>query len=128
MFCFLVIDPFVLTHNLGAGLSPTMVRFILSAFEKAREHFGTPRRDIPDNIQQRQRFFFNAMLLNGGYMPPTGRNCNICRKIGHWAKECPYNKANRGQEGKKARKKTQKDKDNKVENNEVEGMKIIVVH
>lgn len=105
-----------------------MATFILSTFEKAREHFGTPRRDIPDNIQQRQRFFFNPMLLNNGCMPPTGRNCNLCGKIGHWAKECPYNKANRGQEGKKARKKTQKDKDNKDENKQVEGIKKIVVH
>ena len=98
-----------------------MVKFIFSTFEKARERFGTPRRDIPEHVPLRQMFFFDIMFLNGGHLPPTGRNCNICGKIGHWAKECPYNKANRGQEGKNRSKKNQKEM-KKVEQNKQEGM------
>ncbi|CAB4006799.1 terminal uridylyltransferase 4-like isoform X1, partial [Paramuricea clavata] len=105
-------DPFVLTHNLGAALTLNMVRFIRSTFERARERFGTARPDIPANGQDRQRFFFDTYFLTNGFMPPTDRNCNVCGKIGHWAKECPYNKSRRK---KGEQNKAEKGQQNKAE-------------
>lgn len=35
-------DPFLLSHNLAAGVSPRMGLYILKAFRRARTHFGTP--------------------------------------------------------------------------------------
>jgi hypothetical protein len=89
-----------------------MVRFIRSTFERARERFGTARPDIPVNGQERQRFFFDTYFLTNGFMPPTDRNCNVCGKIGHWAKECPYNKSRRK---KGEQNKAEKGQQNKAE-------------
>lgn len=110
---FTLADPFVLSHNLGAGLSLGMVKFIRSTFEKARDRFGTARQDIPVDIQARQRFFFDTSILNDGLMPPTGRNCNICGKIGHWAKQCAYNKSRRDKAGNDQQNKAEKSQQNK---------------
>lgn len=104
-------DPFVLSHNLAAALSLGMVKFIRSTFERAREHFGTARRSIPVVIKQRQRSFFDVQILTNGRLPPTGRNCNVCGKIGHWAKECPFNKSRR-------EKKQQNEEDKVQQNNQ----------
>lgn len=76
-----------------------MVKFIRSTFERARVRFGTARENIPLGGQERQRYFFDSFFLTNGLLPPMGRNCNICGKIGHWAKECPFNKSNRKKEG-----------------------------
>ena len=106
---YVLADPFVLSHNLAAALSLGMVKFIRSTFERAREHFGTTRRNIPVVIKQRQRSFFDVQILTNGLLPPTGRNCNVCGKIGHWAKECPFNKSRR--------EKKQQNKEDKAQQN-----------
>lgn len=90
-----------------------MVKFIRSTFEKARDRFGTARQDIPVDVQARQRFFFDTFILNDGLVPPTGRNCNICGKIGHMAKECAYNNSRRDKAGKDQQNKTEKSQQNK---------------
>lgn len=76
-----------------------MANYILSTFIKARERFGVPRYDIP--MEFAQRYFFDVYFLTDGYEAPTDRNCRVCGKIGHIAKDCPHNKSNRRAEQKK---------------------------
>ncbi len=110
----MLVDPFVLSHNLGAGLTLAMVKFIRSTFERARERFGTPRHDIPINVQERQRYFFDTIFLTNGLMPPADRNCHVCGKIGHWGKQCPYNHKNkRRNEEQNKTEKSQQDQEEK---------------
>ena len=90
-----------------------MAKFILSTFVKAREWFGVPRGNIPKGGQLRQRYFFNPVVLNEGYLPPTDRNCNICGKIGHMARKCPYNRNNREGKNHQKRRQTNKEKEPK---------------
>ena len=106
-------DPFVLSHNLGAALSLAMVKFIRSTFERARVRFGTAQAGIPYVGQERQRYFFDPFFLTNGYLPPADRNCKVCGKIGHWAKECPYNKSKRG---KGQNNKNEKGQQNNTDN------------
>ena len=118
-------DPFVLSHNLGAALTLSMVKFIRSTFENARERFGTARNDIPSNIQQRQRFFFDPLFLTDGFLPPADRNCNVCGKIGHWGKQCPYNKSKRKNEEQNKTKKSQQDNVEKGQHRQEKGQQNI---
>lgn len=90
-----------------------MVKYIRSTFERARQRFGTACDDIPRDIQERQRYFFDTFYLNDGRLPPTGRNCNICGKIGHFAKECPFNRSRRGKGQKTKDEKGQQGKQEK---------------
>ena len=71
----------------------------MSTFIRGRERFGLPRYDIP--MQFCQRFFFDVYYLTDGYEAPTDRNCRVCNKIGHIARDCPRSKANRRAEEKK---------------------------
>ena len=97
-----------------------MTKFILPTLVKARERFGIPRQDTPQHGEMRQRFFFDPGVLNDGCLPTTERNCNICGKIGHRARECPYKKPK--QEWRNQKKKNQKDKEKKVETNKLKGI------
>ncbi|CAL4145442.1 unnamed protein product, partial [Meganyctiphanes norvegica] len=45
--CIVIEDPFDLNHNLGAGLSRKMNTFIMKAFIRGREIFGTPMTNLP---------------------------------------------------------------------------------
>ena len=92
-------DPFNLDHNLGAGVTRKMANYILTTFIRGRERFGFPRFDIP--LELSQKFFFDVYYLTDGYEAPTDRNCRVCGKIGHIAKDCPHSKANRRAEQKK---------------------------
>ena len=76
-----------------------MANYILTTFIRGRERFGFPRYDIP--AEHSQRFFFDVYYLTDGYEAPTDRNCRVCGKIGHIAKDCPHSKANRRAEQKK---------------------------
>lgn len=92
-------DPFNLDHNLGAGVTRKMANYILTTFIRGRERFGFPRYDIL--AEHSQRFFFDVYYLTDGYEAPADRNCRVCGKIGHIAKDCPHSKANRRAEQKK---------------------------
>ena len=76
-----------------------MAHYILTTFIRGRERFGFPRYDIL--LEHSQRFFFDVYYLTDGYEAPTDRNCRVCGKIGHIAKDCPHSKANRRAEQKK---------------------------
>ena len=100
LLLFLILDPFLLDHNLGGGISRKMSNYILSAFRKARERFGSPCSNIPP--QYLQHFFFDPNFLTGGCLAPTDRNCRVCGRIGHWARDCPLSAKNRRTELKQA--------------------------
>lgn len=76
-----------------------MAHYIQSTFIKGRERFGFPRYDIPPALFQ--RYFFDIYFLTDGYEAPTDRNCRVCGKIGHIAKDCPHSKHNRRAEQKR---------------------------
>ena len=76
-----------------------MANYILTTFIRGRERFGCPRYNIL--AEHSQRFFFDVYYLTDGYEAPTDRNCRVCGKIGHIAKDCPHSKANRRAEQKK---------------------------
>ena len=76
-----------------------MASYIQTALIKGRERFGFPRDDIPAAFCQ--RYFFDVYYLTNGYEAPTDRNCRVCGKIGHIAKDCPHSKSNRRAEQKK---------------------------
>lgn len=84
---------------MGAGVTRKMATYILTTFIRGRERFGFPRYDLP--LELSQRFFFDVYYLTDGYEAPTDRNCRVCGKIGHIAKDCPHSKANRRAEQKK---------------------------
>lgn len=84
---------------MGAGVTRKMASYILTTFIRGRERFGFPRYDIL--AEHLQRFFFDVYYLTDGYEAPTDRNCRVCGKIGHIAKDCPHSKANRRAEQKK---------------------------
>ncbi|XP_068677425.1 terminal uridylyltransferase 4-like isoform X2 [Montipora foliosa] len=90
---FAIEDPFNLDHNLGAGVTRKMATYIMTAFIKGRERFGFPRYDIP--IAFAQQYFFDVYFLTDGYEAPNDRNCRVCGKIGHIAKDCPRSKSNK---------------------------------
>lgn len=96
---FIFTDPFNLDHNLGAGVTRKMANYILTTFIRGRELFGCPRYDIP--LELSQRYFFDVYYLTDGYEAPNDRNCRVCGKIGHIARDCPHSKANRRAEQKK---------------------------
>ena len=84
---------------MGAGVTRKMASYILTTFIRGRERFGFPRYDIL--AEHSQRFFFDVYYLTDGYEAPADRNCRVCGKIGHIAKDCPHSKANRRAEQKK---------------------------
>ena len=82
-------DPFELTHNLAAGVSPKMALYILRSFGKARLLFGQCIDDFrPLEVRFNMEYFFNPKSLVEGN-PPMDRNCFSCYKIGHQTKDCP---------------------------------------
>jgi terminal uridylyltransferase len=90
-------DPFELTHNLAAGVSPKMGLYILKSFSKARYLFGHVIGDFrPAEIRMNMEYFFNLKSLVDG-SPPMDRNCFSCFKIGHQTKDCPLTNKNKQQ-------------------------------
>ena len=76
-----------------------MACYIQTALVRGRERFGFPRYDIHAAVVQ--RYFFDVYFLTDGYEAPNDRNCRVCGKIGHIAKDCPHSKSNRRAEQKK---------------------------
>ncbi|XP_066916356.1 terminal uridylyltransferase 7-like [Clytia hemisphaerica] len=83
-------DPFLLRHNLGAGISRNMFHFIRQCFIKARSHFGDSTRSVPNtkNVKVLQDNFFNPHVILGDERVPTNRLCRRCGRIGHIAANC----------------------------------------
>lgn len=79
-------------------MTKKMANYILTTFIRGRERFGFPRFPPREFLQ---RYFFDVYFLTDGYEAPTDRNCRICGKIGHIAKDCPHSKSNRRAEQRK---------------------------
>ena len=63
--------------------------FILRSFAKARFLFGNVIHDFRvEELRLNMEYFFNPKSLVDG-VPPIGRNCFTCNKIGHQTRECP---------------------------------------
>ncbi|KTG33814.1 hypothetical protein cypCar_00011525 [Cyprinus carpio] len=90
-----LVNPFDLSHNLGAGLSRRMASFILKAFINARTVFGTPVRCFPPEYSNKMEYFFDPEMLTEGKLAPNDRCCRICGKIGHFMKDCLMRKRQR---------------------------------
>ena len=84
---------------MGAGVTKKMANYILTTFIRGRERFGIPRYDIPRDFIQ--RYFFDVYFLTDGFEAPNDRNCRVCGKIGHIARDCPLSKVNRRAEQRK---------------------------
>ena len=84
---------------MGAGVTKKMANYILTTFIRGRERFGIPRYDIPRGFIQ--RYFFDVYFLTDGFEAPSDRNCRVCNKIGHIARDCPLSKVNRRAEQRK---------------------------
>ena len=87
------IDPFLLDHNLGQGLTNQMGVYIRSAFIMSRNHLAKILADttpIPPNAapDHQSKIFFNHVRLTPGKVP-TGRGCRNCGGIGHKRDQCP---------------------------------------
>ncbi|PWA15881.1 hypothetical protein CCH79_00009039 [Gambusia affinis] len=82
-------DPFDLNHNLGVGLSRRMTNFIMKAFINGRRVFGTPMKGFPPEYPNEMEYFFDPEVLTEGEVAPNDRCCRVCRKIGHFLKDCP---------------------------------------
>ncbi|XP_054163353.1 terminal uridylyltransferase 4-like [Oppia nitens] len=82
-------DPFLLSHNLGAGVSPQMAVYIWTSFILGRNLIGCPPNGgLDSRYRYWHDYFFDRNLLTNG-TPPTGRGCRVCGKIGHKQNKCP---------------------------------------
>ncbi|KAK7072353.1 Terminal uridylyltransferase 4 [Halocaridina rubra] len=113
--CIVIEDPFDLSHNLGAGLSRKMNTFIMKAFIKGREVFGSPINFHPQNYKHLVDYLFDTRNLTDG-APPNDRGCRFCGKIGHIQKDCPKRKLNiERKEKRKQQKERQEQRSSALE-------------
>jgi len=80
MVFFSLTDPFLLRHNLGAGIHKNMFHFIKQCFINARSHFGNckrwpePTSTNPEfQLKWYQQYFFDGRLLSKGRTVPQDR-------------------------------------------------------
>ncbi|XP_047146010.1 terminal uridylyltransferase 4 isoform X1 [Hydra vulgaris] len=78
-------DPFDLDHNLGAGITDNMYKYIISCFKKARLHFGSPLSNST-KLSMKEYYFDRSCFTDD--IVPNDRCCRICGKIGHVATNC----------------------------------------
>ena len=83
-------------HNLAAGITEKVFRYIYRIFVNARKLFGEPTGISPDDIMNH---YFNVSSLKRGLTMPQDRLCKRCGKIGHVRKSCPQ-KENNSKRGK----------------------------
>lgn len=124
-------DPFLLKHNLGAGIQKNMFHFIMECFASARSRFGDSTRSLPPSKNEAVLFddFFSADKLVGNKKLPQNRLCRKCHRIGHAAANCvekaaiERDRVRTKSETEAAEKSNQDKKDNRDEmpkNNEKE--------
>ncbi|KAK4314793.1 hypothetical protein Pmani_013939 [Petrolisthes manimaculis] len=106
--CIAIEDPFDLSHNLGAGLSRKMNTFIMKAFIRGRELFGSAIMAPPPGYRNLVDYLFDCKQLTDG-APPNDRGCRFCGKIGHIQKDCPKKKVNIEKRDKKERQKDRRE-------------------
>uniref|UniRef100_A0A0P4WEV4 CCHC-type domain-containing protein n=1 Tax=Scylla olivacea TaxID=85551 RepID=A0A0P4WEV4_SCYOL len=123
--CIAIEDPFDLSHNLGAGLSRKMNTFIMKAFIRGREVFGTAVMGCPPGYRHMVDYLFDSKQLTDG-APPNDRGCRFCGKIGHIQKDCPKKKVNMEKREKKERQRDRRDisRVTNVENEHEESRKL----
>ena len=78
-------DPFKLDHNLAAGITEKVFRYIFQIFVNARNLNGISVNEINEDTMS---FYFDVPYLKRGLNMPQDRLCKQCGKIGHTKKKC----------------------------------------
>lgn len=102
--CIAIEDPFDLGHNLGAALSRKMNMYIMQCLRRGRELFGTPISQLPPRFGSLMMYLFDTAKLTDGAAPPSERTCNVCGRIGHWQRDCPIDRIQKGQARREAQR------------------------
>ncbi|CAL8149391.1 unnamed protein product [Orchesella dallaii] len=83
-------DPFDKTHNLGFGLTRRMSVHILRTLQKCRSFYHRSTDHLRRDISLLDYYLDPRHVRDGN--PPIDRQCRSCLRIGHFARNCTYNK------------------------------------
>merc|ERR1711962_29463 len=83
--------------------------FIMKAFIRGREIFGTPIMKFPPGYRNLVDYLFDNKNLTDG-APPNDRGCRYCGKIGHIQRDCPKRKISQEKKEKRDKHKDRKER------------------
>ena len=90
-----VLDPFDLDHNLGAGITDNMYKYIMSCFNQARFHFGSSLTKVQKRSMK--EYYFDRNYFTNEESVPTDRfayKISLCPKYFHLTATHSYEQFN----------------------------------